>query len=76
VTDQQTAPRLDGVDTDGNKDVSHYARKEEIGRAAVDGGLVTALCGVKFAPVRDPQRFPVCQRCAQLFGQLGNIHAS
>jgi len=41
-------------------------------RAAIEGGLVTALCGAKFQPVRDPTRFPVCRPCARLLDQLDN----
>ncbi|HEX6676555.1 MAG TPA: DUF3039 domain-containing protein [Actinomycetes bacterium] len=29
------------------------------------------LCGHRFSPVRDPQRFPVCPRCKELAGMLG-----
>jgi len=29
------------------------------------------LCGHKFAPIRDPQRFPVCPKCKELAGMLG-----
>ncbi len=29
------------------------------------------LCGHRFAPVRDPQRFPVCPRCKELARVLG-----
>jgi hypothetical protein len=72
VSEQKTDPRVDRGDTDGAGDVAHYARKEDITRAAIEGGLVTALCGVKFQPVRDPQRFPVCQACARLIEQLDN----
>jgi hypothetical protein len=28
------------------------------------------LCGHRFQPVRDPQRFPVCPRCKELAGVL------
>jgi hypothetical protein len=28
------------------------------------------LCGHRFSPVRDPQRFPVCPRCKELAGML------
>ena len=66
--DESTEPRLH--DGDGPGDVAHYARKEDVARAAVEGGLVTALCGAKFQPVRDPQRFPVCRPCARLLEQL------
>jgi predicted nucleic acid-binding protein len=49
---------------------AHYARKGEIARAAVLGGGVTALCGHRFQPVRDPSRFPVCPRCKELIALL------
>lgn len=65
-----TEPKVEEPDVRSPDDLSHYARKEDITRAAVEGGLVTGLCGVKFAPVRDPQRFPVCPRCAHLLEQL------
>ncbi len=62
----QTEPRLDEADTGSPDDRAHFARKSEITRAAVMGGKVRALCGVEFEPVRDPSRFPVCQRCAAI----------
>jgi len=72
ATEQKTDPRTTQGDTDGSGDVAHYARKEDVTRAAIEGGLVTALCGAKFQPVRDPTRFPVCRPCARLLDQLDN----
>ena len=65
-----TDTRIANSDTDGPGDVAHYARKDDVTRAAVEGGYVTALCGAKFQPVRDPSRFPVCRPCARLLEQL------
>jgi hypothetical protein len=62
----QTRPLLDDADTGNGDDYAHYARKEEITRAAIEGGRITALCGWQFEPVRDPSRFPVCPRCKEL----------
>jgi len=56
-------PESDTGDGDG---YAHYARKEEITRAAIEGGTVVALCGFRFPPIRDPQRFPVCPKCKEL----------
>jgi hypothetical protein len=72
ATEQRTDPRLSDTDNGDAGDVAHYARKDDITRAAIEGGLVTALCGAKFQPVRDPQRFPVCRPCARLLEQLDN----
>ena len=66
----ETCPVESDADTGEDDGYAHYARKEEIARAAVLGGTVTALCGHRFSPVRDPQRFPVCPRCKELAGML------
>jgi Protein of unknown function (DUF3039) len=69
-TGSDTTPATSDADTDDDHRHAHYARKDEIVRAAVEGGLVTALCGWKFQPVRDPQRFPVCPKCKELAALL------
>ena len=38
--------------------------------AAIEGGTITALCGFRFPPIRDPQRFPVCPKCKELAAML------
>lgn len=45
---------------------AHYARKDDIVRAAVTGELIVALCGKRFTPMHDPERFPVCPTCAEI----------
>jgi hypothetical protein len=65
-----TTPVTSDTDSDQGDGQAHYARKDEIVRAAVEGGLVTALCGFRFPPIRDPQRFPVCPRCKELAALL------
>ena len=65
MSNTETRPIDADADT-GEDGYAHYARKDEIARAAVLGGTVTALCGHRFQPVRDPSRFPVCPRCKEL----------
>jgi hypothetical protein len=67
----ETRPVESDADTGEDDGYAHYARKDEIARAAVLGGTVTALCGRRFQPIRDPQRFPVCPKCKELAGMLG-----
>jgi len=43
----ETRPADADTDTGEDDGYAHYARKEEIARAAVLGGLITALCGHK-----------------------------
>ena len=49
---------------------SHYVRKEKIVESAVLGVPVTALCGKIWVPGRDPQKFPVCPTCKEIYQGL------
>jgi hypothetical protein len=49
---------------------SHYVRKEKIMESAVTGTAVVALCGKVWVPSRDPQRFPVCPECKEIYESL------
>jgi len=46
---------------------SHYVRKEKIVESAVMGTPVVALCGKVWVPGRDPQKFPVCPACLDIY---------
>lgn len=34
-------------------------------RAYVTGEAITALCGKKWVPTRDPSRYPICPTCIE-----------
>jgi hypothetical protein len=53
---------------------SHYVRKEKIVESAVLGVPVTALCGKVWVPGRDPQKFPVCPICKEIYDGLRPEH--
>jgi len=55
------------VDTDrGDHDrYAHFCRKDDIMRAMVTGEAIVALCGKKWVPTRDPERFPICPTCIE-----------
>jgi hypothetical protein len=46
---------------------SHYVQKEKILKSAMTGKPVIALCGKVWTPGRDPQKFPVCPTCKEIF---------
>lgn len=50
---------------------SHYVKKEKILESALSGEPVTALCGKVWVPGRDPQKFPVCPACKEIYEQFG-----
>ena len=56
---------------DGDHDrFAHYVRKEKVLESALSGHPVTALCGKVWVPGRDPQRYPVCPTCKEIFDTL------
>ncbi len=49
---------------------AHYVRKEKILESALSGEPVVALCGKVWVPGRDPNRFPVCPMCKEIYQGL------
>ena len=52
---------------DGDHDrFSHYVKKDKILQSALSGKPVRALCGKKWTPGRDPEKFPICPTCKDI----------
>ena len=68
--DLDIQPELDHGDGDHDR-FAHYVSKEDAMKAYVEGVQVTALCGKKWVPSRDPEKFPTCPTCKGLFQQGG-----
>ncbi len=49
---------------------SHYVPKNKIIESALTGKPVRALCGKKWTPGRDPERFPVCPTCKEVYERM------
>ena len=49
---------------------AHYVRKEKILDSALSGSPVIALCGKVWVPGRDPNKFPVCPICKEIYDGL------
>ena len=70
-TDLLTRPTMDLEEDDGGHDrFSHYVKKEKIVESAVTGKAVKALCGKKWIPSRDPEKYPICPTCKEIFAGL------
>ncbi len=72
VMDRELEKLLNGeVTEDGDHDrFSHYAPKAKIMEAMVTGIPIIALCGKKWIPSRDPEKFPVCPTCKEIYESL------
>lgn len=55
---------------EGEPEVAHIGRREDVSRAYVTGEPITALCGVVFVPSRDPSRYPVCEACQEVMQRI------
>ena len=49
---------------------SHYVQKDKILESALTGKPVRALCGKKWIPGRDPEKFPVCPDCKKVYERM------
>ncbi len=49
---------------------SHYVPKAKLTEAMVMGTPVIALCGKVWVPSRNPDRFPVCPECKEIWESL------
>ena len=58
------------IDEGDHERFSHYVDKNKITESAVTGKPVRALCGKKWIPNRDPQKFPVCPTCKEIHASL------
>ena len=68
-TDLLTRPELE-EDDGGHDRFSHYVKKEKIVESAVTGKSVKALCGKKWIPSRDPEKYPICPTCKEIHAGL------
>jgi hypothetical protein len=70
-TDLLTRPSEQLQEDDGGHDrFAHYVKKEKIVESAVTGKAVEALCGKKWIPSRDPEKYPICPTCKEIHAGL------
>ena len=58
------------LDEGDHERFSHFVQKEKILESAVTGAPVIALCGKVWTPGRDPEKFPVCPTCKEIYESL------
>ena len=69
ILKEQTSPdyRMDEGDEDR---FAHYVPKDKLMDAMVTGTPIRALCGKLWIPSRDPERFPLCPMCKEIFESM------
>jgi hypothetical protein len=69
LPESDTRPDLSHGDGDHER-FAHYVKKSKITESAVTGTPVIALCGKVWVPNRDPQKYPVCPECKEIYESL------
>lgn len=64
VLDERTDLRVDEGD---HERFSHFVQKNKLTEAMVMGTPVVALCGKVWVPSRNPDKFPVCPECKEIW---------
>jgi hypothetical protein len=64
VTEERVDYRYDDGD---HERFSHYVPKDKLMTAMIEGTPVRALCGKLWTPSRDPERFPICPECREIY---------
>ena len=67
ITEQRVEERYQ---TGDEERFSHYVPKAKLTEAQVMGTPVVALCGKVWVPTRNPERFPVCPMCKEIWESL------
>ncbi len=69
--DTDLLTRAEVEDDEGSHDrFAHYIKKEKVVESAMTGKAVRALCGKKWVPSRDPEKYPICPACKEIFESL------
>ena len=64
---EETKEQLDHGDHDR---FAHYVKREKIVASAMSGKPVIALCGKVWVPGRDPNKYPICPVCKEVYDSL------
>ena len=70
IDEQLDTSHQEDLESGDHERFSHYVKKDKIVESAVSGKPVTALCGKRWVPSRDPKKFPICPTCKEIHAGL------
>lgn len=62
---EDTSTELDQGNDDNR--LTHIVRNSDQARGYVMGDPIVAICGKKWIPYRDPELFPLCKKCDEIY---------
>lgn len=72
ILDERNATDPINTEDGDHERFSHYVPKDKLMEAMVMGTPVVALCGKVWVPHRNPDKFPVCPDCKDVWESLGD----
>jgi hypothetical protein len=70
LEDERVERDLRTTDDGDHERFSHFVPKDKLTDAIVNGTPVIALCGKVWVPSRDPQKYPVCPECKEIWENM------
>ncbi|MFL6155740.1 MAG: DUF3039 domain-containing protein [Marmoricola sp.] len=72
LEDERVVEERQSFEEGDHERYSHYVPKDKLTEAMVLGTPVIALCGKVWVPSRDPQKFPVCPDCKEIWESMND----
>ena len=70
LTDERVLEERRVLEDGDHERFSHYVPKDKLMEAMVNGTPVIALCGKVWVPSRDPEKYPVCPECKEIWESM------
>lgn len=70
LEDTRVDERLRPTDDGDHERFSHFVPKDKLMDAMVNGTAVVALCGKVWVPSRDPEKYPICPECKDIWESM------
>ena len=70
MEDTRVEQDLRPTDDGDHERFSHFVPKDKLTDAMINGTPVIALCGKVWVPSRDPERYPVCPECKEIWESM------
>lgn len=66
-TPTEVRPQTEYAEPGDSEKFAHYVRKNDQMESALTGQPIKALCGKVWTPTRDPEKFPTCPECRDIY---------
>ncbi len=71
LPDLDAAPVVEHTEGDEAPDAAHIVTQKDLIHSQITGEAIRALCGKMWVPKRNPDDFPMCQGCLDIFNASG-----